>query len=132
MRYPKYLTLHLKRFSRNQFSDEEEKNRCVVSLPIRGMKPPHTDVESSRTVVYDLVSNVSHESQYFANVSYPHVDVVVVADAAPASNANAKAVQWEDRWFKAQDEDVVETMPQMVEISESCLNFYRRREGGES
>lgn len=56
VKLPKYLFLHIKRFSRNNFF--KEKNSTIVNFPIKNLDLSEYVGESK--AVYDLVGNIIH------------------------------------------------------------------------
>ena len=58
-RLPKYLLLHVKRFSKNNFF--KEKNQSIVNFPIRGLDLTDLVQSASKSrQVFDLVGTVIH------------------------------------------------------------------------
>ena len=60
-RLPKYLLLHVKRFSKNNFF--KEKNQSIVNFPIRGLDLTdlvQSAADSISRQIFDLVGSVIH------------------------------------------------------------------------
>jgi U4/U6.U5 tri-snRNP-associated protein 2 len=109
-RLPRFLVLHSRRFSKNQFFIE--KNPTLVTFPIKGLDPGTSGAApSSHTHArYDLVANVVHEGK-----------------AGEGSYKAQVHRQGEDSWYEVQDLSVVEVLPQMVALSEAYLQVYEAR-----
>jgi U4/U6.U5 tri-snRNP-associated protein 2 len=117
-RLPKYLVLHIKRFTTNQFFTE--KNPTIVNFPVKGLNladcipvPENTNssANSSDAAVYDLVANIVHEGK--AGEGSYKVHVYRTAEGV---------------WYEVQDLQVIEVLPQVVALSEAYMQVYQLRE----
>ncbi len=118
---PKYLVLHIKRFTTNQFFTE--KNPTIVNFPVKGLNladcvpvPENTTKNTTSTTnssgaVYDLVANIVHEGKAGEGSYKVHV-------YRPAEGV----------WYEVQDLQVVEVLPQVVALSEAYMQVYQLRE----
>eukprot|EP00850_Spirogloea_muscicola_P004648 SM000020S05998 [mRNA] locus=s20:376993:380211:+ [translate_table: standard] len=114
-RLPRYLILHFKRFTKNNFF--VEKNPTLVNFPVKNLEtrdhiplPPLKGGQKSRTK-YDLIANIVHEGK-------------------PGEGFYRVFVQRksEEAWYEMQDLHVVETLPQMVALSETYVQIYELQE----
>ncbi|XP_062234296.1 uncharacterized protein LOC133931438 [Phragmites australis] len=114
-RLPKYLILHMRRFTKNNFF--VEKNPTLVNFPVKNLelkdyiplpKPKENDKLRSK---YDLIANIVH-------------------DGKPGEGCYRVFVQRksEEAWYEMQDLHVTETLPQMVALSETYMQIYERHE----
>mmetsp|Transcript_4482 Transcript_4482/g.9640 ORF Transcript_4482/g.9640 Transcript_4482/m.9640 type:complete len:537 (-) Transcript_4482:876-2486(-) len=106
-RLPRYLCLHMKRFTKNNFF--MEKNPTIVNFPVKNLElrdilPLPPDAASSK---YDLVANVVHDGKAGEGTYRAHVHRKV-----------------EEIWYEVQDLRVVDILPQMVALSESYFQVY--------
>jgi U4/U6.U5 tri-snRNP-associated protein 2 len=121
---PKYLVLHIKRFTSNQFFTE--KNPTIVNFPVKGLHlaecvpvPGETKDNTSNNAekdvsvgaVYDLVANIVHEGKAGAGSYKVHVYRAA-----------------EGVWYEVQDLSVIEVLPQVVALSEAYMQVYQLRE----
>lgn len=118
IKLPKYLILHVKRFSHNFFF--KEKNPTLVNFSIKGLDmrdyvhPSYLDKCKSTT--YDLVANVSVDPEpgiagrinYFVHVLH----------------------QPTGKWFQIRDLQVTEIMPPMISLSESYIQIWEQTPSG--
>ncbi|CAN6220334.1 unnamed protein product [Urochloa humidicola] len=114
-RLPKYLILHMRRFTKNNFF--VEKNPTLVNFPVKNLelkdyiplpKPKENDKLRSK---YDLIANIVH-------------------DGKPGEGCYRVFVQRksEEAWYEMQDLHVTETLPQMVALSETYMQIYEQHE----
>ncbi|GJN39168.1 hypothetical protein PR202_gb28269 [Eleusine coracana subsp. coracana] len=114
-RLPKYLILHMRRFTKNNFF--VEKNPTLVNFPVKNLelkdyiplpKPKENDKLRSK---YDLIANIVH-------------------DGKPGEGCYRVFVQRksEEAWYEMQDLHVTETLPQMVALSEAYMQIYEQHE----
>ncbi|XP_062229623.1 uncharacterized protein LOC133927261 [Phragmites australis] len=114
-RLPKYLILHMRRFTKNNFF--VEKNPTLVNFPVKNLelkdyiplpKPKDNDKLRSK---YDLIANMVH-------------------DGKPGEGCYRVFVQRksEEAWYEMQDLHVTETLPQMVALSETYMQIYEQHE----
>eukprot|EP00897_Mesotaenium_endlicherianum_P004520 jgi/Mesen1/4096/ME000215S03378 len=116
-RLPRYLLLHMKRFTKNSFF--VEKNPTLVNFPVKNlelkdyipMPPPRAGVGRRLRSKYDLIANVVH-------------------DGKPGDGVFRVFVQRksEELWYEMQDLHVAETLPQMVALSEAYMQIYEQQQ----
>ena len=109
---PNYLIVNYSRFTKNNFF--VEKNPTIVTFPTRGLNladhiPVPKGDENSAT--YDLIANIVHDGtpddgSYRAMVYH-----------APDKN-----------WYETQDLRVAEVLPQQVNLTETYVQIYERRD----
>lgn len=110
---PRYLVLALKRFTPNQFF--LEKNRALVTLPVADLDMGKYCATPLPT--YRLVANVCH-------VDSPNKQTKnAMEDGTYKANVYYKP---KDAWFEMDSIAVVESMPQLVAVSDTLLAFYER------
>ncbi|OEL22137.1 U4/U6.U5 tri-snRNP-associated protein 2 [Dichanthelium oligosanthes] len=121
-RLPKYLILHMRRFTKNNFFIEKNPTLEVlfamtVNFPVKNLelkdyiplpKPKENDKLRSK---YDLIANIVH-------------------DGKPGEGCYRVFVQRksEEAWYEMQDLHVTETLPQMVALSEAYMQIYEQHE----
>jgi U4/U6.U5 tri-snRNP-associated protein 2 len=59
-RLPRYLLIHIKRFSKNEFF--VEKNHTIVNFPIKNLDLSDL-INSEDSCKYDLLANIIHEGK---------------------------------------------------------------------
>lgn len=115
IRLPKYLILHMRRFTKNNFFIE--KNPTLVNFPVKNLElkdyiplPKPKEREKLRSK-YDLIANIVH-------------------DGKPGEGCYRVFVQRksEEAWYEMQDLHVTETLPQMVALSEAYMQIYEQHE----
>ncbi|XP_010913189.1 uncharacterized protein [Elaeis guineensis] len=114
-RLPKYLILHMRRFTKNNFFIE--KNPTLVNFPVKNLElkdyiPLPTPRENKKLrSKYDLIANIVH-------------------DGKPGEGSYRVFVQRksEELWYEMQDLHVTETLPQMVALSEAYMQIYEQQE----
>ncbi|KAG8056704.1 hypothetical protein GUJ93_ZPchr0002g24489 [Zizania palustris] len=115
IRLPKYLILHMRRFTKNNFF--VEKNPTLVNFPVKNLElkdyiplPKPRDNGKFRSK-YDLIGNIVH-------------------DGKPGEGCYRVFVQRksEEAWYEMQDLHVTETLPQMVALSEAYMQIYEQHE----
>ncbi|KAL9146764.1 hypothetical protein ABFS82_13G132000 [Erythranthe guttata] len=114
-RLPKYLILHMRRFTKNNFF--VEKNPTLVNFPVKNLElkdyiPLPAPVENRRLrSKYDLIANIVH-------------------DGKPGEGSYRVFVQRksEELWYELQDLHVSETLPQMVALSETYMQIYEQQQ----
>lgn len=113
-RLPKYLILHMRRFTKNNFF--VEKNPTLVNFPVKNLElkdyiplpaPKNNQKLKSK---YDLIANIVH-------------------DGKPGEGYYRAFVQRksEELWYEMQDLHVTETLPQMVALSETYMQIYEQQ-----
>ncbi|GMH34486.1 hypothetical protein BSKO_02320 [Bryopsis sp. KO-2023] len=113
-RLPKYLMLHMKRFTKNNFF--VEKNPTIVNFPIKNLDlnavipVPLKKNGKNANARFDLVANVCHDGKANEGTYRVHVHRKV-----------------EDAWYELQDLRVVEVLPQIVSLSETYMQIYELR-----
>ncbi|KAH0713881.1 hypothetical protein KY290_008898 [Solanum tuberosum] len=112
---PKYLILHMRRFTKNNFF--MEKNPTLVNFPVKNLElkdyiplPAPKENEKLRSK-YDLIANIVH-------------------DGKPGEGSYRVFVQRksEELWYEMQDLHVSETLPQMVALSETYMQIYEQHQ----
>ncbi|KAL6146763.1 hypothetical protein ACLB2K_057440 [Fragaria x ananassa] len=119
-RLPRYLILHMKRFTKN--NSFVEKNPTLVNFPVKNLElrdyiPLPTPKENDRLhTKYDLIGNIVHDGE-------PHKN-------KPGEGSYRVFVQRksEEVWYKMQDLHVSEALPQMVALSEAYMQIYEQRQ----
>ncbi|KAI5084191.1 hypothetical protein GOP47_0000360 [Adiantum capillus-veneris] len=117
-RLPQYLILHMRRFTKNNFFIE--KNPTLVNFPVKNLElkdyiPLPVPKKSERLrSKYDLIANIVH-------------------DGKPGEGSYRVFVQRksEEIWYEMQDLHVVETLPQMVALSEAYMQIYEQQGGSQ-
>jgi len=105
---PKYLTLHIKRFTKNNWFTE--KNPTIVNFPLKNLdlKDYTKDQQSVR---YDILANIKHEGLPGKGNYSVHVQ----------NKGNEK-------WFDIQDLIVKPvTEPYAISVSEAYIQFYEQK-----
>ncbi|ONK69253.1 uncharacterized protein A4U43_C05F20920 [Asparagus officinalis] len=114
-RLPKYLIVHMRRFTKNNFFIE--KNPTLVNFPVKNLElkdfiplPAPKENERLRSK-YDLIANIVH-------------------DGKPGEGYYRVFVQRksEELWYEMQDLHVTETLPQMVALSEAYMQIYEQQQ----
>ncbi|CAM8974793.1 unnamed protein product [Rhodiola kirilowii] len=114
-RLPRYLILHMRRFTKNNFF--VEKNRTLVNFPVKNLElkdyiplPTSKDNKKLKSK-YDLIANIVH-------------------DGKPGEGFYRVFVQRksEELWYEMQDLHVSETLPQMVALSETYMQIYEQQQ----
>ncbi|XP_047163087.1 U4/U6.U5 tri-snRNP-associated protein 2-like [Vigna umbellata] len=113
-RLPKYMILHMRRFTKNNFF--VEKNPTLVNFPVKNLElkdyiplPTPKENEKLRSK-YDLIANVVH-------------------DGKPGEGLYRVFVQRksEELWYEMQDLHVSETLPHLVALSETYMQIYEQQ-----
>ena len=107
---PKYLVVHIKRFSKNtqQFV---EKNPTIVNFPVRNLEMgPYARLavgEREKGTKYHLMCSTQH-------------------DGPPEGGTYRTFVHFKsnDQWYEVQDLHVNNVHPQLISVSESYIQFY--------
>lgn len=145
LRLPPFLILHFKRFTKNNFV--EERNPTIVNFPIAGLDLRdyvEGGSDAPLSCVYDLVSNITHEAtagtvrenaiwRAQAHTSLdgeplPEGDGTEMQEANGLSEANGSRKR-EEKWFQMQDLVVEEINRQMIFLSETYIQIWRRKDG---
>ncbi|XP_020236873.1 U4/U6.U5 tri-snRNP-associated protein 2 isoform X2 [Cajanus cajan] len=114
-RLPKYMILHMRRFTKNNFF--VEKNPTLVNFPVKNLElkdyiplPAPKENEKLRSK-YDLIANVVH-------------------DGKPGEGFYRVFVQRksEELWYEMQDLHVSETLPHLVALSEAYMQIYEQQQ----
>ncbi|KAL4067353.1 hypothetical protein V8B97DRAFT_1873861 [Scleroderma yunnanense] len=119
-RFPPYIILHYKRFTKNMFV--EEKNPTIVTFPLRGVDfREYLDAPPTRPpAVYDLIANITHESVAGTTRDKENTTWKVHLRAGGGGGDSEK-------WFQIQDLIVEETRKEMIFLGESVLQIWERR-----
>ncbi|KAK9822309.1 hypothetical protein WJX74_006032 [Apatococcus lobatus] len=110
-RLPQFMVLHLKRFTKNNFFIE--KNPTIVNFPVKNLElrdilpVPETQKGAASGSKYDLIANMVHDGKADSGTYRVHVHRKV-----------------EDIWYEVQDLRVIDILPQMVALSETCMQVY--------
>ncbi|KAI8475879.1 MAG: ubiquitin-specific protease 39 [Monoraphidium minutum] len=109
-RLPRFLALHFRRFTKNNFFIE--KNPTLVTFPVKNLElgdvMPGLPKGPSK---YDLVANVVHEGR-------------AGQQTAPAAYKVHIQRRVEGQWYEVQDLVVTDILPQMVALSETYFQVY--------
>lgn len=111
-RLPRYLIVHIKRFSKNT-QQYVEKNPTIVNFPVRNLdlaaytQLSDEDKERGVPTKYHLMSSTQHDGQ-------------------PDSGTYRTFVHFKanDQWYDMQDLHVNGVHPQLISVSESYIQFY--------
>ena len=105
---PPFLIVHIKRFSQNtqQFL---EKNPTIVNFPVKNLEMGNYTVEPRLSAKYHLMASVQH-------------------DGTPDEGAYRAFVHFRanDQWYEVQDLHVNGVHPQLISVSESYIQVWRR------
>jgi len=110
---PKYLIIHIKRFSKNT-QQESEKNPTIVNFPVRNLEMgAFADLKPAVDAVqppskFHLMGSVQHDG-----------------DATSGSYRGFVHFRANDQWYEVQDLHVNGVHPQLISVSESYLQFWR-------
>lgn len=111
-KFPKYLILCMKRFTKNNFL--VEKNPTIVNFPIKNIDltellNPANKGEMTKPMIYDLIANIVHEGDPQAGVGTYKAHILHKGSG---------------KWFEMQDLHVKEILPQMITLSESYIQIW--------
>ncbi|CAB4389531.1 unnamed protein product [Rhizophagus irregularis] len=113
-RLPNYIIFHIKRFTKNNWS--EEKNPTIVNFPIKNIDMSeyleNPDEEKFDTH-YDLIANICHEGKPGKGNGIYKVHV---------------QHRGKDQWYQIQDLIVEEINAQMIFLSESYIQIWERKQ----
>jgi len=103
---PSHLIFHIKRFERNNFT--VDKNPTIVTFPLKELNmAPFCEGNVGETN-YDLLANIIHEGD--------------------AKNGQLKVhVAKGDHWYQIQDLIIQDILPQMIFLSDSFIQIWKRR-----
>jgi len=110
---PQYLIVNYSRFTKNNFFTE--KNPTIVTFPVKNLNladhVPIPESERRRGAKYNLVANIVH-------------------DGTPAAGGYRAMVYHapDGNWYETQDLNVVEVLPQQVNLTETYVQIYERAE----
>ena len=108
---PQYLIVNYSRFTKNNFFTE--KNPTIVTFPVKNLNladhVPIPEAERRRGAKYNLVANIVH-------------------DGTPAAGGYRAMVYHapDGNWYETQDLNVVEVLPQQVNLTETYVQIYER------
>lgn len=112
-RLPKFMIFHVKRFSKNNYF--VEKNPTIVNLTVKNLDLKdyiHPDaVDDNACTKYNLVANICHDGKPQDGTYRMHVL------HAPSNE-----------WYELVDLRVTPVLPQLVAISESYIQLYKRQD----
>ncbi|KAJ2536161.1 U4 U6.U5 tri-snRNP-associated protein [Coemansia sp. RSA 1933] len=144
---PQYIICHVKRFSRNSFSTE--KNPTVVNFSIRNVPfgellpdNAHKQQPTSGSDTYDLIVNICHDGQAPSNSAKkddtrtPHVSATAQSASNTAGEIATSQSQYvvymcclaNGKWFKLHDLAVEPIMPQMILLSDTYIQIWKRND----
>ncbi|CRG97560.1 U4/U6.U5 tri-snRNP-associated protein 2, putative [Plasmodium gallinaceum] len=110
---PKYLIFTIKRFSKNNFF--VEKNGTIVNFVIKNLDMKdyiHQDFLNQNPVTkYNLIANIFHSGTVNQGSYKIHV-----------------LNQPTNEWYEIEDLHVISILPQLVLLSESCIQLYQRQD----
>eukprot|EP01017_Pseudomicrothorax_dubius_P018377 TRINITY_DN2035_c0_g1_i1.p1 TRINITY_DN2035_c0_g1~~TRINITY_DN2035_c0_g1_i1.p1 ORF type:complete len:417 (-),score=74.49 TRINITY_DN2035_c0_g1_i1:628-1878(-) len=113
---PKYLVLHFRRFTRNNFF--VERNPTIVAFPLKNLnmapyliQDPLAGGKGNPPMKYNLLATICHEGEPKSGRGIYKLHVL------------HKAL---NSWFEIQDLHIREVMPEQVSVSESYILFYER------
>ncbi|MFS7923629.1 putative ubiquitinyl hydrolase 1 [Helianthus anomalus] len=107
-RLPRYLILHMRRFTKNDFF--VEKNPTIVNFPVKNLElKDYIPLPTSNK--YDLAANIVHDGK--------------PGDGSYRVFVHCKS---EEVWYEMQDLRVAETLPEMVGISEAYMQIYEKQQ----
>ncbi|CRH02420.1 U4/U6.U5 tri-snRNP-associated protein 2, putative [Plasmodium relictum] len=110
---PKYLIFTIKRFSKNNFF--VEKNGTIVNFVIKNLDMKdyvHQDFLTQNPVTkYNLIANIFHSGTVNQGSYKIHV-----------------LNQSTNEWYEIEDLHVISILPQLVLLSESCIQLYQRQD----
>ncbi|KAJ2377874.1 U4 U6.U5 tri-snRNP-associated protein [Coemansia sp. RSA 2607] len=137
---PKYIICHIRRFSKSELSIE--KNPTVVNYPIRNVPfgdllPKDTAVSSKdSSTTYDLISNICHDGQPEQLAQNPNRQNDDLARSAVYATDEFSSTEGRyliytynpanDKWYMMRDLQVEPIMPQMIFLSDSYIQIWRR------
>ncbi|KAL1495626.1 hypothetical protein AB1Y20_016493 [Prymnesium parvum] len=111
-RMPRYLIVHIKRFSKNtqQFL---EKNPTIVNFPVRNLE-------------LGQFTQLSEEEKAKGASTKYHLMCSTQHDGSPESGSYRVFVHFKanDQWYEVQDLHVNGVHPQLISVSESYIQFY--------
>ncbi|KAJ1667480.1 U4 U6.U5 tri-snRNP-associated protein [Coemansia sp. RSA 1813] len=145
LKLPQYIICHVKRFSRNDFSIE--KNPTVVNFSIRNVpfgellpKNAQEQLPSASSATYDLIANICHDGQAPTDLRKTDetrsASSMVPAQPVAYSESEMAAFQSQyvtylchqadGKWFKLHDLNVEPIMPQMILLSDTYIQIWKR------
>ena len=141
---PKYLILHIARFSKTNFGSKKEKNSTLVSFPIKNLelKEIIPSISTNDSTKYDLISNICHDTAglqglevssklYEVNKNVTTSSTVVESLSNDEIDFGSYRIHTKNnangQWYEIQDLIVTETMPQIVALSETYMLIYERK-----
>ena len=106
---PDYLILVIKRFTKNTFF--REKNPTIVNFPDQDFDLGEV-IGSEKKEMYNLIANVVHEGPPETGKGTYRLHVLHSGSG---------------RWFELQDLHVTEILPQMISLSESYIQVWKKK-----
>ncbi|EDK31265.1 ubiquitin specific protease 39 and snRNP assembly factor (macronuclear) [Tetrahymena thermophila SB210] len=103
---PKYLILHMERFTFNKYY--LEKNPTIVRFPLNNLDLKGY-IDEGKSLRYNLLVNICHEGTAKAGTYKIHV----------RNKAN-------NTWFEIQDLYITQVLPQRISVSEAYIQIYER------
>lgn len=114
IKFPKYLILYIKRFTRNTFF--LEKNPTIVNFPIKNVDLTEllgSDLRENEKCVFDLIANIVHDGQ---------------PEPGKGTYRTHVLHRGTGKWFEMQDLHVTEILPQMITLSEAYIQIWERKD----
>ncbi|KAI9230964.1 MAG: spindle pole body protein [Piptocephalis tieghemiana] len=108
---PPYLIVHIRRFKKTGWS--KEKNPTIVTFPLSQVPLFPYGEKGEKIAQYDLIATISHEGSN---------------EDAEEGAYRVHVRRGEEQWLLLQDLYVEECVPQMIFLSESYLQVWKRRE----
>lgn len=127
-RLPRYLALHYRRFTRNNFF--VEKNPTLVNFPVKALELrdilPLSDLPAA-TVVSSAAAGAPDAAAYGSSSKYDLVANLVHDGKADAGTYRVHVHRKvEDIWYEVQDLAVQDILPQVgacVKLEEACMRW---------
>ncbi|KAJ2452176.1 U4 U6.U5 tri-snRNP-associated protein [Coemansia sp. RSA 2336] len=133
-RLPQYIICHIKRFQKNEFA--VEKNPTVVNFPVRSLPfgqllPQNTREMRGRDTTYDLVINICHVGEQLPQSSPDAAQPDVTAETTGSGESPFMVYirnEANGKWFMLHDLQVKPIMPQMLFLSDSYIQVWKRND----
>ncbi|KAJ2847910.1 U4 U6.U5 tri-snRNP-associated protein [Coemansia brasiliensis] len=133
---PRYIICHIKRFTKNEFAIE--KNPTVVNFPVRNLPfgqllPLDTREMHGRETTYDLVINICHVGEQLPQTT-PSNDITqsdVTAETTGSGESPFMVYirnEANGKWLMLHDLQVKPIMPQMLFLSDSYIQVWKRND----
>ncbi|KAJ2648201.1 U4 U6.U5 tri-snRNP-associated protein [Coemansia sp. RSA 1250] len=131
---PCYIICHIKRFNKNEFA--VEKNPTVVNFPVRNLPfgqllPQDTREMHGRDTTYDLVINICHVGEQLPQSTPDTAQPDVTAETTGSGESPFMVYirnEANGKWFMLHDLQVKPIMPQMLFLSDSYIQVWKRND----